>query len=41
MRISDEVADALARGAPVVCLETTLVAHGFPQGEGYAVGASS
>ena len=41
MRISDEVADALARGAPVVCLETTLVAHGFPQGEGHAVGASS
>jgi pseudouridine-5'-phosphate glycosidase len=41
LRISDEVAEALARSAPVVCLETTLVAHGFPQGEGYAVGASS
>jgi len=41
LRISEEVADALARRAPVVCLETTLVAHGFPQGEGYAVGASS
>ena len=40
-RVSDEVADALARRAPVVCLETTLVAHGFPAGEGYAVGAAS
>jgi pseudouridine-5'-phosphate glycosidase len=25
----------------VVCLETTLVAHGFPAGEGFAVGAAS
>ena len=41
LRISEEVANALARSAPVVCLKTTLVAHGFPQGEGYAVGASS
>ena len=41
LRISPEVADALARGGPVVCLETTLVAHGFPQGEGFAVGESS
>ena len=29
------------RGGPVVCLETTLVAHGFPQGEGVVVGESS
>ena len=35
LRVAPEVADALARGGPVVCLETTLVAHGFPQGEGY------
>ena len=41
LRTSPEIADALARGAPVVCLETTLVAHGFPQGEGSAVGAAS
>ena len=41
LRISPEVADALAGGAPIVCLETTLVAHGFPEGEGLAVGASS
>jgi pseudouridylate synthase len=41
VRISPEVADALASGAPIVCLETTLVAHGFPEGEGFAVGASS
>ncbi len=41
LRVAPEVADALARRAPVVCLETTLIAHGFPAGEGYAVGASS
>ena len=36
-----KVADALARGAAVVCLETTLVADGSPPGEGFAVGAAS
>jgi pseudouridine-5'-phosphate glycosidase len=41
LRVAREVADALARGGPVVCLETTLVAHGFPQGEGVLVGESS
>ena len=41
VRVAPEVADALARSAPVVCLETTLVAHGFPQGEGTVVGESS
>ena len=41
VRIAPEVADALATGSPVVCLETTLVAHGFPQGEGVVVGESS
>jgi pseudouridylate synthase len=33
-----EVAEALAAGRPVVALETTLVAHGFPAGEGLDVG---
>ena len=41
IRVAPEVADALASGGPVVCLETTLVAHGFPQGEGVVVGESS
>jgi pseudouridylate synthase len=41
LRISAEVADALAAGHAIVCLETTLVAHGFPEGEGFAVGMSS
>jgi pseudouridine-5'-phosphate glycosidase len=35
---STEVADALAAARPVVALETTIVAHGFPAGEGLAVG---
>jgi pseudouridine-5'-phosphate glycosidase len=38
IEISREVADALGRRGPVVALETTLVAHGFPPGEGVAVG---
>jgi pseudouridine-5'-phosphate glycosidase len=37
IRVSDEVRDARA----VVALETTLVAHGFPPGEGVAVGLES
>jgi pseudouridine-5'-phosphate glycosidase len=37
IRISDEVREARA----VVALETTLIAHGFPAGEGVAVGAES
>jgi pseudouridine-5'-phosphate glycosidase len=41
LRVAPEVDDALASGGPVVCLETTLVAHGFPQGEGVVVGESS
>ena len=41
IRLSDEVREALeARGA-VVALETTLVAHGFPPGEGVEVGLES
>jgi len=39
--VADEVRDALARGGPVVALETTLVAHGFPPGEGVEVGLES
>lgn len=41
LRVSPEIAEGLAHGAPVVCLETTLIAHGFPPGEGYTVGAAS
>ena len=37
IRLSDEVREARA----VVALETTLIAHGFPAGEGVAVGAES
>ena len=39
--LAPEVEAALRNGAPVVALETTLVAHGFPPGEGVAVGAES
>ncbi|HEY7792456.1 MAG TPA: pseudouridine-5'-phosphate glycosidase [Gaiellaceae bacterium] len=41
IRVSDEVAHALAERRPVVALETTLVAHGFPPGEGVVVGLDS
>jgi pseudouridine-5'-phosphate glycosidase len=41
LRVSDEVGDALADRRAVVALETTLVAHGFPAGEGVAVGLES
>jgi pseudouridine-5'-phosphate glycosidase len=40
IRISDEVMDAIERGV-AVALETTLVAHGFPPGEGVEVGLES
>jgi pseudouridylate synthase len=36
--VSAEVAAALGQRGPVVALETTLVAHGFPEGDGLAVG---
>jgi pseudouridine-5'-phosphate glycosidase len=39
--LRDEVRDALAARKPVVALETTLVAHGFPPGQGIAVGLES
>ncbi len=38
IRVADEVREA---GGAVVALETTLVAHGFPAGEGAAVGLES
>ena len=41
VRISNEVGQALAERHPVVALETTLIAHGFPSGEGVAVGLES
>ena len=39
--VADEVLAAQAEGRGVVALETTLVAHGFPPGEGVAVGLAS
>jgi pseudouridylate synthase len=38
IRLGEEVREALAAGGAVVALETTLVAHGFPAGEGIEVG---
>jgi pseudouridine-5'-phosphate glycosidase len=40
MRISEEIRDAIAREG-AVALETTLIAHGFPPGEGVEVGLES
>ncbi|HEX5114002.1 MAG TPA: pseudouridine-5'-phosphate glycosidase [Pseudonocardiaceae bacterium] len=37
-RVSDEVADAIADGRPVVALESTLLAHGLPPGRNERVG---
>lgn len=39
--LSDEVRTALEEGRPVVALETTLVAHGFPAPTGVEVGLAS
>jgi pseudouridine-5'-phosphate glycosidase len=39
--VAPEVEDALRSRAAVVALETTLVAHGFPEGQGLAVGLES
>jgi pseudouridine-5'-phosphate glycosidase len=41
IRLSDEVQQAQRDGIGVVALETTLVAHGFPPGEGVVVGLES
>ena len=37
LRTAPEVADALAAGAPVVALESTLIAHGLPAGRNLEV----
>jgi pseudouridine-5'-phosphate glycosidase len=39
--LTEEVRVALRDGLPVVALETTLVAHGFPPGRGFDVGRES
>jgi pseudouridine-5'-phosphate glycosidase len=41
IEVSEEIRAALAEGGAVVALETTLVAHGFPPGEGVEVGLAS
>jgi pseudouridylate synthase len=41
IRISEEVLQAQSDGTGIVALETTLIAHGFPPGDGVAVGLSS
>lgn len=37
---ADEVAQAIARGAPIVALETTLVTHGLPHPDGVAAASA-
>ena len=39
--VTEEVQDALDGGRPVVALETTLISHGFPGGQGAAVALAS
>jgi pseudouridine-5'-phosphate glycosidase len=39
--VAEEVREAISSGRPVVALETTLVAHGFPAPEGVEVGLAS
>jgi pseudouridine-5'-phosphate glycosidase len=41
LEIAEEVEVALEEERAVVALETTLVAHGFPDGDGIAVGSAS
>lgn len=41
IQLSEEVRNALEEGLPVVALETTLVAHGFPPPAGVEVGLES
>jgi pseudouridine-5'-phosphate glycosidase len=41
VRVHPEIEHALRARAPVVALETTLVSHGFPPGEGAEVGRES
>jgi pseudouridine-5'-phosphate glycosidase len=41
IRVSEAIQQALRDGRGIVALETTLIAHGFPPGEGVAVGLAS
>jgi len=41
IEIAEEVRQAKSDGRGIVALETTLIAHGFPPGEGVAVGLAS
>jgi pseudouridine-5'-phosphate glycosidase len=41
LAVHPEVRDALDRRRAVVALETTLVSHGFPAGDGAEVGRES
>jgi pseudouridine-5'-phosphate glycosidase len=41
IQLSPEVAEAVRHRGPVVALETTLVAHGFPAGEGIGIALQS
>ena len=41
LRIAPEVQEALHNGGPVVALETTVIAHGFPPGVGVEVGLAA
>jgi pseudouridine-5'-phosphate glycosidase len=41
LELSEEVREALASARPVVALETTLVAHGFPAPDGIEVGLAA
>ena len=38
MQFSDEIADAIARGAPLLALESTIVAHGLPWPDNLEIG---
>lgn len=35
LKLSPEVSNALAQNKPVVALESTIIAHGFPYPENY------
>ncbi|HEY2505380.1 MAG TPA: pseudouridine-5'-phosphate glycosidase [Streptosporangiaceae bacterium] len=41
LEVSQEVAEALLAARPVVALETTLISHGFPSGQGVEVALAS
>ena len=41
IELAERIEEAIEADGPVVALETTLVAHGFPAGQGVAVGRAS